>query len=316
MGNEKPGPPSFPGRPTASPIASAPIPTNFSGPVTGPPNFSGRPAAAPNSPYVPFSPFAANVGPNQRFSAPPIPPPAQTMSPFSGPPSGQPMLPPPGVPSAGQQGFQPPPVPFRPQSQLPSMPLAPPPQPQSGNLLAQRGNAPQSSLDSSFSAVRPNMYGYPYRQATPVPPPVQSPAFLARPGGYAAPVPLAAHMNSREQLQHPVGGPPVGGFPDLVEEFRSLSVGSVPGSMDPGFDPKSLPRPLDGDVETESLAVMYPSNCAPKYLRLTTNAIPNSQSLLSRWHLPLGVIVHPLAEAPDGVSNPDYFILNFLKILK
>ncbi|KAI9071392.1 hypothetical protein K1719_046636 [Acacia pycnantha] len=49
-------------------------------------------------------------------------------------------------------------------------------------------------------------------------------------------------------------------------------------------------------------------NCNPRYLRLTTSAIPSSQSLASRWHLPLGAVVCPLAEAPDGEEVP---IINF-----
>jgi protein transport protein SEC24 len=32
--------------------------------------------------------------------------------------------------------------------------------------------------------------------------------------------------------------------------------------------------------------------------------MPNSQSLVSRWHLPLGAVVCPLAEAPDGEEVP------------
>lgn len=88
----------------------------------------------------------------------------------------------------------------------------------------------------------------------------------------------------------------------LVEDFSSLSIGSVPGSFDAGLDTKVLPRPLEGDVEPNSFAQMYPMNCNSRYLRLTTSAIPNSQSLVSRWHLPLGAVVCPLAEAPEGVS--------------
>ncbi|MCL7031933.1 hypothetical protein MKW94_000124 [Papaver nudicaule] len=334
MGNERPGPPNFPGRPAASPMVPAPVPTmsgppNFlgrptasplapapfptmpyssSGPMTGPPTFPGKPGAMSNSPYAPPSQVSANVGPYQRFSTPQTTPPAQPMSPFGGPPAGQPTLLPPAVPSGGQQAFQPSPAPFHPQPQLSSMPMAPPPQPQSGNFPPQRGNAPPSALDSSFPAARPNVYGNPYRQVAPAtqgPPPVQSPAFLGRPGGYGPPNSLAAHTSS---LQHPGVGPPVGGFPDLAEEFRSLSVGSAPGLMDPGIDPRSLPRPLNGDAEPTSLVEMYPMNCAPRYLRLTTSAMPNSQSLLARWHLPLGAVVHPLAEAPKGEEVP---IVNF-----
>ncbi|URE40394.1 protein transport protein Sec24-like [Musa troglodytarum] len=102
--------------------------------------------------------------------------------------------------------------------------------------------------------------------------------------------------------------PPIGGVQGLVEEFQSLTVGSVPGALDPGVDTKSLPRPLNGDEEPTKILEVYPFNCHPRFMRLTTHAIPNSQSLLSRWHLPLGAVVHPLAEAPDGEEVP---IVNF-----
>ncbi|KAI3984782.1 hypothetical protein MKX01_039399 [Papaver californicum] len=302
-----PGPPSFPGRPTASSMAPAPVPTMpYSS--SGPPTFPGKPAAMLNGPYAPPSQVSANVGPYQHFSTPQITSPAQPMSPFGGPPAGQPTLPPPTVPSGSQQAFQPSPAPFHPQPQISSMRMAPPPQPQSRNFPTQRGSAPQSAADSSLPSARLNVFGYPYRQATPAtqgPPPVQTPGFLGRPGVYGPPNPLAAHTNS---LQHPGVGPPVGGLLDLVEEFRSLSVGSAPGLMDPGIDHRSLPRPLDGDAEPTSLVEIYPMNCAPRYLRLTTSAMPNSQSLLARWHLPLGAVVHPLAEAPKGEEVP---IVNF-----
>ncbi|XP_039014047.1 protein transport protein Sec24-like At3g07100 [Hibiscus syriacus] len=54
---------------------------------------------------------------------------------------------------------------------------------------------------------------------------------------------------------------------------------------------------------------MYPMNCDPRYLLLTTTAIPNSQSLVSRWHLPLGAVVCPFAKAPEGEEVP---VINFV----
>nr|CAD1841184.1 unnamed protein product [Ananas comosus var. bracteatus] len=104
--------------------------------------------------------------------------------------------------------------------------------------------------------------------------------------------------------QQHVGGGPMQG---LVEEFQSLSVGSIPGSLDSGIDAKSLPRPLDGDEEPRILE-SYPLNCHLRFLRLTTHTIPSSQSLLARWHLPLGAVVTPLAEVPEGEEVP---IVNF-----
>jgi protein transport protein SEC24 len=103
------------------------------------------------------------------------------------------------------------------------------------------------------------------------------------------------------QAAYATGGPPTGGtLQSLVEDFQSLSVSSAPGSLDPGVDVKGLPRPLDGDEEPTKVLEAYPLNCHPRYFRLTTHAIPASQSLVSRWHLPLGAVVHPLAESPDG----------------
>lgn len=107
---------------------------------------------------------------------------------------------------------------------------------------------------------------------------------------------------TREQTRPPTSAPHLGVSQGLIEDFSSLSLASVPGSLDPGLDAKALPRPLDGDVEPRGYTDMYPLNCNSRYLRLTTSAIPNSQSLVSRWHLPLGAVVCPLADAPIGVS--------------
>ncbi|GJN12025.1 hypothetical protein PR202_ga30268 [Eleusine coracana subsp. coracana] len=84
------------------------------------------------------------------------------------------------------------------------------------------------------------------------------------------------------QAAYPTAGPPVGGtLQSLVEDFQSLSLSSVPGSLDPGVDVKGLPRPLDGDEEPAKVLESYPLNCHPRYFRLTTHAIPASQSLFS-----------------------------------
>ncbi|XP_077243526.1 protein transport protein SEC24 A-like [Tasmannia lanceolata] len=328
--NEKPGPPTFLGRPL-SPFVAAPQTTmttvpSFSGPVAAGSEASGYRAAPPvrfNGPSMPFShqPLPDVVGDFQRFPIPSYPSSIQSVTTIHGLPSaGQPMLTQPGLPSPGgqqQQAF-PPPINFRPQPpqpQIPSVLMRPPPQ--SSNFMP-RGSVPPLPLESSFPGPKPNlqssiMHGYPNRQTTPVSNvplgQAASPFITTQQGGFVHPTmgapPLG--MNSREQLQYPGVGPPVG-VQSLVEDFSSLTVGSVPGSMDPGIDSKALPRPLDGDVEPDSYFQMYPLNCHPKYLRLTSPAIPNSQSLLSRWHLPLGAVVHPLAEASDGEEVP---IVNF-----
>ncbi|XP_077224479.1 protein transport protein SEC24 A-like [Tasmannia lanceolata] len=328
MGNENAGPTKFPGRPV-SPFVAAPqttMPFFSSGHVvekTGPPNFPGRPASpflsapqnampllssVPVGPSIPSSQPSPDVGNYQRFPTPVYPSNVQSITPAHGPPyAGQAVLPPPGLPSPGQQPL-PPPFNFRPQPPQPQIPLVSMgPPPQSFNSMP-RGSMPTFPLESSN--LHPSMLGYPNSQASPVThvPPGQASPFLSHQGGFVQP-PIRAPLglNSREQLTLTSMGPPIS-VQNLVEEFSSLSVGSVPGSIDPGIDSKALPRPLDGDVESKSSTVMYPLNCHPKFLSLTSHAIPNSQSLLSRWHLPLGAVVHPLAEASDEEEVP---IVNF-----
>ncbi|MCL7045120.1 hypothetical protein MKW94_012968 [Papaver nudicaule] len=284
--NEKPGSQNFPGRPAASYFPGATMPFPPSQPVP----------VADNSAYI--------SGPPVRFNSPFMPPPPAQHNPVV-----QPSLPQQGLPFVGQQ-VQPPPFPFHTQSQIPQVTPAPcsvyPPPSQ--------GNAPQSPLQSSFHSLNPSVQtvsqGYPYiSQANSVPPvpPVQSYPFPSQQRGFQPPPtqPVSMGMNSRGHMQHSSAGPSVDAVQNLVEDFNSLSVGSFPGSNDPGIDSKTLPRPLDdAAMEEKSSTEFYPFNCHPRYLRVTTNAIPNAQSLLSRWHLPLGAVVHPLAESPDGEEVP------------
>ncbi|KAF5463266.1 hypothetical protein F2P56_019190 [Juglans regia] len=284
--------------------------------------FRSPPTARFNDPSVPSPPTSnvpATVGPFQRFPTPPFRSTAHV--PLShAPPMGQPLAQPPA-----------PPVSFRTQPQIPLVPMGSPPQ--SLNSAPPNMNVPYTSPDSTVPAPRPNFQSpysghirmqsntdsqappirspFPAHQGgyAPAPLPSTSP-FLAHPGGYVPPPPVSAPMGlqSRDQMQHLGSGPPIGSIQGLMEDFSSLSIGSVPGSIDPGIDSKALPRPLEGDVEPKLFAEMYPMNCDPRYLRLTTSAIPNSQSLAARWHLPLGAIVCPLAEAPDGEEVP---VVNF-----
>jgi protein transport protein SEC24 len=153
-------------------------------------------------------------------------------------------------------------------------------------------------LHSSIHANQGN-YG-------PAPPAAASP-FLPHQGGYASSLPVATPIGV-QPTQQPGYVPPTGAIQGLTEDFSSLTMQNRPGTMDPLFDAKELPRPLEGDVEPKNLSEMYPANCKPRYLRFTTSAIPSSQSLASRWQLPLGAVVCPLAESPDGVSASFYLL--------
>ncbi|KAL4613706.1 hypothetical protein ACB092_07G000100 [Castanea dentata] len=310
-------------RPTPPAAPQPTVPFSSSGPLAGSQSSGFRlpPPARYNDPSVP--PPASNVpptgGPFQRFPTPPFP--STVQAPASRvPPVGQPIAQPPA-----------PPVSFRPQPQIPPVPMGAPPQ--SVNSAPPNVNVPYSVSDSSFPAPMTNFQssfpGYARMQSNAdlQPPPMQSPfpshqggyapapptssiPFLSHQGGYVPPPPVAAPLGlqSRDQMQYPGSGPP-GSIQGLIEDFSSLSIGSVPGSIDPGVDPKALPRPLEGDVEPKLFSEMYPMNCNPRFLRLTTSGIPNSQSLASRWHLPLGAVVCPLAEAPDGEEVP---VVNFV----
>ncbi|XAR58583.1 hypothetical protein NMG60_11014050 [Bertholletia excelsa] len=318
---------------TAGPFVS-------SGPVLGSEAFgvrpmqSGRsndPSMPPPSSYVP-----PQVGSFQHFPMPQFSSTASVPPPRTSPP-GQPFSSPPFRPPGSH--ISSPPASFNPQPRTPSVPMGFPPK--SINHMPPGMNVPPTSTDSPFSTSGPTLQplqsafpGHSIRPSNAVsqPPPVQSSPFVAHPGGYAPPPsqpatsasflaqrggyvtppsvaapPAAAY--SKEQLQHQGSRPVMGGVQGLTEDFNSLSLASVPGSLESVLDSKALARPLEGDVEPKAFSDMYPMNCNSRYLRLTTSAIPNSQSLVSRWHLPLGVVVCPLAEAPDGEEVP---VINFV----
>ncbi|XP_039029308.1 protein transport protein Sec24-like At3g07100 [Hibiscus syriacus] len=313
MGTENPGGPNFPMRPPSTPFASAPptmAPFASSGsvvgseasnfrptPPSGPPTMTPFSLAGPrlparlSNPSVPSPPITSVPpvgGPYQQFPASPFPSTFQT-TPIRTPPEGQPP-------------FQH----FASQVSAPSVSLPPP----SEVPLVPMGSSPQPPSGSLFSGPRPNFQppfpGYPSQQpaVSQAPFPVQQGSFMPPPPAVATPL----SYQSRDQMQHPSSAPPIGGIQSLAEDFSSISLAPMHGSIEPRLDYRTLPRPLDGDVEPSSFTEMYPMNCNPRYLRLTTSAIPFSKYLVSKWHLPLGAVVCPLAEAPEGEEVP---VINF-----
>ncbi|TYJ48830.1 hypothetical protein E1A91_A01G091300v1 [Gossypium mustelinum] len=274
-----------------------------------PPRFSDPSVPSPSISSVPPS-----RGPHQRFPTPSFPSTSQT-PPTHAPPVGQPPFQPP------TSQVSTPPVSFRPQTQV--LPVPTRSLPQLPNFQ-QTFPCPDSSYTATNSNFQPPFGGYPSKQpagsqASPFPsqqgsymppPPVSSSPFPSQQGSYGPSPPVATPLGYqlRDQMQHPGSAPPIGSAQSLAEDFSSLSLASTPGSIEPGLDYRTLPRLLDGDVEPSSFLQMYPMNCNPRYLRLTTSAIPNSQSLASRWHLPLDAVVCPLAEAPEGEEVP---VINF-----
>lgn len=316
MRAEDPNYGSIPQRPAGPPFAAAYRPTPpgapqttspflSSGPVVGSEASGFRPTQTlnPNIPSMPPPP--ASYGPPAAVPPQQFPPPQFSSTaqppPLRPSPPRQPVLSSPF--KAPAVHLPSPPVSLH-QPQIPSVPMGSPPQ--SVSNLPPGTSGPQL-FQSTFS-------GYPSKPSAVLtqPPPVQPAPFVTHQGGYGPPPPaMSAHLLSRQRgyvhpppvapMQYQGSGPPMGAVQSLSEDFSSLSLASIPGSLDPGLDSQVLPRPLDGDMEPKSLAEMYPMNCHSRYLRLTTSAIPNSSSLVSKWHLPLGAVVCPLAEAPKGV---------------
>ncbi|RAL45924.1 hypothetical protein DM860_006078 [Cuscuta australis] len=334
MGTENPNRPNFPSRHASTPF-SAPlssIPFQSSGPVVGAQtsNFQPPPPTSYSSGYVAgsessgFRPMApgisssndpsrppptpASYGPSattslQRYPTPPFSSTSQfPSSPSSARPVSAPISSPP-IPLAGP-----------PQSMSTSQPSAAVPQSPIGPNYPAPMRSFQQSMPtfSSYSPDRPILQpgfpGYPSQQTTVVsqPPTGQATFFPSQPGGYVSAPPSSFLSQGGYFPPNPMtlsgSAPPIPQMHGLVEDFKSLSIGSIPGSYDTGIDAKVLPRPLEvEDNRQESpLSEMFPMNCSSRYLRMTTSGIPNSQSLASRWYLSLGAVVCPLAEAPDG----------------
>uniref|UniRef100_A0ACD5UW50 Uncharacterized protein n=1 Tax=Avena sativa TaxID=4498 RepID=A0ACD5UW50_AVESA len=278
-GYRGPAPPQGPfgaGPPPQGPFGAGPPPQRpFS--TTPPPQGPFSTVAPPQGPFGaappsqgPFGTVPPSQGPFGTASPPAQGPFATAPPPFRPPTSALPQ------PQSPTRGAMPPPTYVRPP------PLQSQPQPVQGYYP---NNGPPSN--PQFPMNRP-AFQQPMQT---MPPPTMGP-----PSAYS------------NQPAYPATAPPMGALQSLVEDFQSLSLSSVPGSLDTGVDVKGLPRPLDGDEEPAKVLESFPLNCHPRYFRLTTHTIPASQSLVSRWHLPLGAVVHPLAESPDGEEVP---VINF-----
>lgn len=318
----------FPAPPfSARPLTGVEAPT-FRPPPSSRPNELIRPPPSSSS----SSSYGTPTSGFQHFPTPPMPSTGQVPPPLTSLTS-QPVVPMPNRPSPGS-------VSLLSQPQPSSVPMGSPPQnlktgqpnmnyplPADQHFLPSRPNSQPSSPPTGPSyatggTFQPAFPGYDNTQPNSVAqaPPVQSASFPLQQGSYGPPAPATpflaqqrgyvpgppistpSGLYSGNQMQQHGGAPPLAGSQGLAEDFSSLSLGSVPGSFDAGVDTAALPRPLDGDVEPKSFADMYPLNCSSRFVRLTTSGIPNSQSLASRWHFPIGAVVCPLAEAPAGVS--------------
>ncbi|PIN18446.1 Vesicle coat complex COPII, subunit SEC24/subunit SFB2 [Handroanthus impetiginosus] len=315
----------------APPASSQPTHPFSAGPLTGsqPPAFRPPPSSISNElvrPPLSSSSYGPPTSGFQRFPTPSFPSTGQVQLPHTSL-TGQPAvrLPtrPPGPVSS--------PASLLSQSQ-PSVPMGSPPQSIKPGQTNPNVQPSSPAMGPPYAAARgpfqPAIPGYANIQQNSVvqAPPIEAASFPLQQGGYAPPAPPTPFLAQQRgyvpgppistpsghylgnQMQQRGIAPPISNAQGLAEDFSSLSLGSVPGSLDAGPDAAALPRPLDGDVEPKAFSEMYPMNCSSRFLRLTTSGIPGSQSLASRWHLPLGAVVCPLAESPVGEEVP---IVNF-----
>jgi protein transport protein SEC24 len=302
-------PPPQGGPPMAGPPGAVRPPPSFSAPslssmgAPGQANPQGSGQLRPPGGVVGAS-QGPGYGPPARFPTYSGPPPTSGV--FPPPPGGRPSFsnPSQGPPPPGHQ-FGPPPQQgvsggqqYNPMPQSPTSASIPPP-PQYPSL-----NPPPPQ----FGAPPPPQFGAPPPPQFGAPPPPQFGAPPSSQGFYSGPpttpMPMPGQYGDVQAgpYSHP---PPAGSYggnyhqvQGLVEDFQSLALVPVMGSPESTVDPSTLPRPLDGAEDVRPAGNL---SCHPRYLRLTTNAMPNAHSLVSRWHLPLGAVIHPLAEAPPGV---------------
>ncbi|KAK9811733.1 hypothetical protein WJX72_009241 [[Myrmecia] bisecta] len=288
------GPPGGP-RPAGGP-GMRPQGPGFGGPPRGPP----VPA-----PGAGFGGMANGVGPGRPAGQP------------GGPPgvAGGGMRPP-GAPAgaaAGPPGFQPP-APIRTSSGPPG-PTAQPPAPGGfrppGQPMSQPGGQQARPLGGAQMFRPPAPSAPPGYGAPPTgppgayPPQMQSmgygpsqPTQPGMPGGYAGP-PGPGPYGATPAMP----GYDAGATGRVLDHFESLTLGpAAPGqSADVGVNPEYFPRPT-GDAQEAAVKApepVHPGNAPSRFIRLTVNAVPNSQALRARFQLPLGAIVHPLADPQD-----------------
>lgn len=313
------GQPSFPApgmpRPPGPP-SGAPQQPLYSTPASGPrplagPGYGQPPPQTPQGSQLPGMHSPAGASPGAQFPGGMRPPPGPGAIPGGFQQPHQPgygMRPPPGPPTAG--------VP----PSLGSMPGQPLPRPQGAYPPSPTPGGPSPGY-----GARPPMPGA--FMAPPMGSPGMGPPSMGAMGGMGgppiSPPPAQGMAPPGPPMMGGMGGGmgggmmgsyDSGGMNSLLDAFETLALGpggpGVPGM--PAAAPANaavFPRPA-GTPEQEAAAVGPPqpyshANANPSFLRMATQAIPNSQALKARWHLPLGAVVHPLAESggPIPVAN-------------
>ncbi|XP_023620614.1 protein transport protein Sec24B isoform X8 [Myotis lucifugus] len=189
--------------------------------------------------------------------------------------------------------------------------------PQPSELLQQK-----DMLSSSASSPAPD----PAPEPDPIPAPVPTapqPSKVAKPFGYGYPTLQPGYQNTAAPLHS--GGQPCSpaysGFQQYAQQYPGMnqlssSLGGL--SLQSSVQPESL-RPVNLTQERNILPVtpilapipnlnldLKKLNCSPDSFRCTLTNIPQTQALLTKAKLPLGLLLHPfrdLTQLPVITSN-------------
>uniref|UniRef100_L7M0D9 Putative vesicle coat complex copii subunit sfb3 n=1 Tax=Rhipicephalus pulchellus TaxID=72859 RepID=L7M0D9_RHIPC len=307
---------AFPGPPTLG-VQSVP---GMPPPVSSNQHPATSPQAAFQGQLSASTTFRPVMGPAPPVSGPPLPPPLGT-SRLPGPSPAATSPPTSSVPHPPSSQFSGPPPPVSGQS-------APAPfqGPRFSGVASSGVPLPPVSLPATqsqgYGPPPGSMLGAPQlRQGFPGPPPTSAPqaqALHGRPSypqqpGYShssgtnsmqPPPPPLYNTQQQQQQQQPTLEPPMGGVPGYDPELHSRMSGlSVNASFNKlwGYEacnllqtrnilpkaPEDPPKPsLPGDN----------ANCSPDIFRCTLTKIPETQSLLQKARLPLGVLIHPFRD--------------------
>jgi len=103
------------------------------------------------------------------------------------------------------------------------------------------------------------------------------------------------------------------------EAFESIPIAASRAGQPESLNPQLLPRPIGSLLESAvapPATIWSSGSCSPAAMRLTVTAVPGSAVLRARWHLPLGVIVHPMADAEVGAPPTPVIQLSGSSIIR
>ncbi|XP_057561660.1 protein transport protein Sec24B isoform X3 [Hippopotamus amphibius kiboko] len=196
------------------------------------------------------------------------------------------------------------------------------PMPNSYDAL--EGGSYPDMLSSSASSPAPDPTSEPDPAPAPAPAPVApQPSKLAKPFGYGYPALQPGYQNATAPLNSgvPPSSPVYSGFQQYAQPYPGMnqlssSLGGL--SLQSSSQPESL-RPVNLTQERNILPMtpvwapvpnlnldLRKLNCSPDSFRCTLTNIPQTQALLNKAKLPLGLLLHPfrdLTQLPVITSN-------------